>query len=157
MSDPAPNLWSKAVLKDQLPNANCAELASYTFDTSLVSFSNSMSAEPTPAKSQPARVNATHGAGVLTPSGLVELAAPWINVNSGSALLLVWSVQYLNSEVVLVPDLALGFRYGKVLATPPPNASGYNPVSVLRIPSAVCEISTVWSLPSSVPLSRMKS
>jgi hypothetical protein len=35
-----------------------------------------MSAELTPAKSQPARVNATHGAGVLIPSGLLALAAP---------------------------------------------------------------------------------
>ena len=156
MSDPAAKFWSKAVLNDQLPNANCGEFAPYTLDTSVVSFSNSMSAEPTPAKSQPARVNDAHGAGVLIPSGLPELAAPWISVNSGSVLL-VGSVQYLNSEVVLVPDFAFGLRYGYVLATPPPNSSGYSPVSVLRIPSAVCEISTVWSLASSVPLSRMKS
>ena len=94
---------------------------------------------------------------MLTPLGSLELAGPWISVNSGSLLLLVGSVQYLNNEVVLVPDFALGFRYGKVLATPPPNSSGYSPVSVLRIPSAVCEISTVWSLASSVPSSFRKS
>ena len=38
-----------------------------------MSFSNSMLADPIPAKSQPARVNGTHGAGVLTPSGLAAL------------------------------------------------------------------------------------
>jgi len=66
------------VLHDQLPNAYWDELAPYTFLRSLVSFSNSMSAEPTPAKSHPARVNATHGAGVLTPVELPSLA--WISV-----------------------------------------------------------------------------
>jgi hypothetical protein len=50
------------------------------FGSSLVSFSNSMSAEPMPAKSQPARVNATHGAAVLIPFGSLALAAPWISV-----------------------------------------------------------------------------
>lgn len=64
------------MLYDQLPNAYWDELGPYTLATSLVSFSNSMSAELTPAKSQPARVNATHGAGVLIPSALLELAAP---------------------------------------------------------------------------------
>ena len=92
-----------------MPNWYCNEFDPYTFLRSLVSFSNSISAELTPAKSQPARVNAAHGAGVLTPLGLFALAAPWISVYSGS-LLLVGSVQYVNNEVVLVPDLALGFR-----------------------------------------------
>ena len=88
-----------------------------------MSFSNSMSAEPTPAKSHPARVNEAHGAGVLIPSGLLALAGPWISVNSGS-LVLVGSVQYVNSDLVLVPDFAVGLRYGNVFATPPPNSSG---------------------------------
>jgi hypothetical protein len=41
-------------------------------------FSNSMFAEPILAKSQPARVKGTHGAGVLMPIGLLALGGPEI-------------------------------------------------------------------------------
>ena len=83
MSDPAPKPSSKAVLKDQLPNWASAEFAPNTVWRSDVSFSSSISAEPMPAKSQPARVKPAHGAGVFTPAGLVAVAGWGMSVSSG--------------------------------------------------------------------------
>jgi hypothetical protein len=47
-------------------------------------------------------------------------------------------------------------KYRKLFETGWPIRSGYTPVSDVRMPVAVWEMSTVWSFPRSVPLSLMK-
>src|SRR3954466_2758298 len=83
---------------EYVPSAASGEPVPNTCVTSLVVFSSSMSAAPTPAKAQPARVNATHGAGVF-------FWPPVTSVGRGS-LVPVGSVQYLNAELKLTPVLA---------------------------------------------------
>ena len=63
-------------------------------------FSSSMFAVPTPPTSQPARVNGTHGAGVVLPSSVIMFG-------SGSPIASTGSVQYLN-ELVKVGILLAG-------------------------------------------------
>src|SRR5689334_16182903 len=70
-----------------------------TLAKSLEVFSSSMLAAPSPAKSQPARVNATHGAGVFALPPLP--AVSWLNVVSPPTP--TGSVQYLNAEVKSEP------------------------------------------------------
>src|SRR3954451_2381341 len=81
---------------EYVPSAASGEPAPNTCVTSLVVFSSSRSAAPTPPKSQPARVNATHGAGVFFWPAVTS-------VGSGSRLASVGSVQYLNAELKPTP------------------------------------------------------
>ena len=58
----------------------------------VVLFSSSMFAVPTPPKSQPARVNGTHGAGVVLPVSVTMFGGESSAPSTGL-------VQYLNDEV----------------------------------------------------------
>jgi hypothetical protein len=93
------------------------EVEPNTSVTSEVVFSSSMSAVPIPAKSQPAWVNGTHGAGVFSPPVV-------ISVGVSSAVEEVGSVQYLNAELKPEPCVSEGSEKGYSLATVIPLRSG---------------------------------
>jgi hypothetical protein len=82
-----------------------------------------MLADPIPAKSHPARVNGTHGAGVLTPSGFCALGG-WVIISYRGSSELTGSVQYVKADFVAVPDERFGSRYEKVFAAPRPFSEG---------------------------------
>ena len=129
-------------------------------------FSRTALAVPTLPTSQPARANGTHGAGAFrgapVPPSATESAFSMLKLVSADGVggsfaglpLSTASVQYLNEDEKPTDPSARKKPYA--FDTAWPVRSGYRPVSELRIPPAVWEISTVWSFVSSVPLSLMK-
>src|SRR5262245_24915910 len=119
-------------------------------------FSRTTFASATAPKSQPARVYGTQGAGVFLGVPLSGSAVTMFVSGSagGMPVSSTRSVQYLNEAEDAVDPFARKYRYE--FATACPWRSGYTPVRLVRIPFAVCEMRTVWSFVSNVPLLRMK-
>ena len=106
-------------------------------------FSSSMFAVPTPPTSQPARVNGTHGAGVVFCPSVIMFGSGSID-----RVDLIGPVLERRREAdrAVRLEVAVGVRDGLAVAI------GIEPVRLERIPPAVCEIRMVWSLVNSVPL-----
>ncbi len=112
-------------------------------------FSSSMFAVPTPPTSQPARVNGTHGAGVVWPVSVIMFGFVSLVGSTGF-------VQYLN-ELVKFGLFAVPGSSRSCSTPSAPGGPGRGRSASYRIPPAVCEIRIVWSFVNSVPLCFRKS
>src|SRR5262249_9114613 len=91
-----------------------------TVGMSVPMFSRTVFAVATAPKSQPARVNGTHGAGAFLPSAVSMLYVVSVGVAVVGSK--IGSVQYAN--VTPVFEVPFGLKYRKLLATGAPLRSG---------------------------------